>query len=137
LTFTTVASVDYDATTVTQHITVRVPRKVHLTLLNFANDEWTLTPYMLNRLNTLAGTITRDDDTHISISGYASSTGGAAHNVLLSRQRAAIVTKRLLANLRKDGATVALLRSLGHGAVNFVSSNSAAAANRRVSVSAW
>jgi outer membrane protein OmpA-like peptidoglycan-associated protein len=137
LTFATVASVDYDATTVTQHITVRVPRKVSLTLFNFANDESTLTPSMRNRLSTLAGTITRDDDTHISISGYASSTGGAAHNVLLSRQRAEIVTKRLLTNLQKDGATVALLRSLGRGATNFVSSNSAAAANRRVSVSAW
>jgi outer membrane protein OmpA-like peptidoglycan-associated protein len=137
LTFATVASVDYDATTVTEHITVRVPRKVHLTLFNFANDEWTLTPSMLNRLSNLAVTITRDDDTHISISGYASSTGGAAHNVLLSRERAVTVTKCLLANLQKDGATVALLRSLGHGAANFVSSNGAAAVNRRVSVSAW
>jgi outer membrane protein OmpA-like peptidoglycan-associated protein len=138
LSFATAASVDYAAaTTVTQRITVRVPAKVHLTLFDFANDEWALTPSMLNRLNVLARTIMRDDDTHISISGYASSTGGAAHNVLLSRNRAAVVTKYLLAGLKHDGATVAALRSLGHGAANFISPDSAAAANRRVSVYAW
>jgi len=138
LSFVTAASVDYPAaTTVTQHITVRVPAKVHLTLFDFANDEWALTPSMLNRLNVLARTIMRDDDTHISISGYASSTGGVAHNVLLSRKRAAVVTRYLLAGLKDDGATVAALRSLGHGAANFVSPDSAAAVNRRVSVYAW
>jgi outer membrane protein OmpA-like peptidoglycan-associated protein len=138
LSFATRASVDYAAaTTVTQRITVRVPARVHLTLFDFANDEWALTSSMLNRLNVLARTIMRDDDTHISISGYASSTGGAAHNDLLSRNRAAVVTKYLLAGLKHDGATVAALRSLGHGAANFVSPDSAAAANRRVSVYAW
>jgi hypothetical protein len=120
-----------------QHIAVLVPANVRLTLFDFANDKWTLTTSMRLRLKALALTIKRDFATHISVNGYASSTGAAAHNEFLSLRRAQIVTATLLADFKSVGVSVHVVHFAGHGATAFVSSDTAAPSNRRVSVYAW
>jgi outer membrane protein OmpA-like peptidoglycan-associated protein len=138
LSFTVAPSASYASSApVIENITVHLPANVRLTLLDFANNKSTLTSTMFNRLTTLARIVKRDDLTRLSINGYASSTGGAAHNQVLSLRRANVVTTTLLADLKVIGVTVNMFNSMGHGASTYVSSNTAAAANRRVSVYAW
>jgi outer membrane protein OmpA-like peptidoglycan-associated protein len=127
-------SSDASAGSITQHIAVRAPARVHLTLFDFANNKWTLTSSMKHRLQALAATIKRNGDTHININGYASSTGKTNHNEVLSRRRAAVVAKYLLAELHRIGATVTTFTVSGHGASVFVSTNTASSSNRRTSI---
>jgi outer membrane protein OmpA-like peptidoglycan-associated protein len=130
-------SSDASAISITQHIAVRAPANVHLTLFNFANNKWTLTSSMKHRLAVLAAKIKRNGDTHVNINGYASSTGKTNHNEVLSRRRAAVVAKYLLAELHRIGATVTSFTVSGHGATVFVSMNTAAGSNRRTSIYAY
>ena len=64
----------------------------------FANNSTEINPAFLNQIRQMAAFLKRYDTTTIQLQGYASKTGNAEHNLMLSKQRAANVRRALISN---------------------------------------
>jgi OOP family OmpA-OmpF porin len=105
-------------------------------LVNFPNNRTILTPATIRSLNALAARIVTDKDLHITVTGYASSTGPAAHNLALSNARAINVANYLRTELVHLGFKRFTIFTSGKGASGFVTADTKAAENRRVRINA-
>jgi outer membrane protein OmpA-like peptidoglycan-associated protein len=98
--------------------------------ITFANNSADINGAFYQTLNSVVIVLKKYDETMVKVAGYASSTGSASANLLLSQQRAASVSNYL----QMQGIAPARLANVGYGASNFISSDTTAAANRRVEI---
>lgn len=99
--------------------------------INFDTDKATLKPDGKAAVGEIAKALDADKTLKVAINGYTDNTGNDAHNVQLSKDRAAAV----LAALTASGIDKARLSSEGFGAQNPIADNSTEAGkaqNRRV-----
>jgi outer membrane protein OmpA-like peptidoglycan-associated protein len=87
--------------------------------LNFATDSATIAPESQGSLNELGQILGACTTTRVRIAGYTDSTGDAAHNKVLSEQRAQAVKAALVG----FGIDAARLDAAGFGPDNPVASN--------------
>ncbi len=126
----------YDAAVLAeQRITVAKGLPASLTL-TYANDSPALSAAAKTQLRQFAATIRARGLTIVDLAGYASSTGLAKRNQMLSAARAAVAATFLRSVLVASGVKVTgiTLNSVGRGATSFVVSPPTAAANRRVEI---
>lgn len=100
--------------------------------IHFAVDSDKLLPDSAPVLKMIAGGLIKNPNLKLAINGYTDSTGDAAHNVDLSKRRAAAVREVLVSQFGIDQAR---LTADGFGAQNPIGSNDTAdgrAQNRRV-----
>jgi len=101
--------------------------------ITFQNDRADIRSEFYNTLNSVAIVLKKFNKTTIKVAGYASSTGHAMHNQILSEQRAKSVADYLIS----QNIDPSRIMSVGLGARNFIASNSTAAGqarNRRVEI---
>lgn len=105
-----------------------------LDLEPFVNNTSTLTASMVVLLNQAAVGIKADKYHHVTMIGYASSTGTQTLNSALGAARAAVAATYLAHRLAALGVTGVTITTIGAGATNFAVADTAAAANRRTVV---
>jgi outer membrane protein OmpA-like peptidoglycan-associated protein len=101
--------------------------------ITFENDRADIRPQFYNTLNSVAIVLKKYNKTTVKVAGYASSTGTAQHNQILSEQRAQSVANYLVAQ-KIDGNR---LMAVGYGQRYPVASNAThegQARNRRVEI---
>jgi OmpA-OmpF porin, OOP family len=101
--------------------------------LKFDTGSAMLRPGSETQLNTIADTLKRCPDVHMTLSGYTDNTGNADQNLQLSQKRA----NSVMAELVRKGISADRLTAEGHGEESPLADNSTEAgrtANRRVSV---
>jgi len=101
--------------------------------LKFDPGSTKLRPESETQLNTMADTLKKCPDIHMTISGYTDNVGNADRNLQLSQRRANAV----MADLVGKGISADRLTAKGQGEENPIADNSTAAgraSNRRVSV---
>jgi OmpA-OmpF porin, OOP family len=96
----------------------------------FATDSAVIDPSALGQLAQVAARILSTPDASAVIHGYTDARGTPAHNLELSRRRAAAVRAALVAS----GVSAGSLVAVGHGARNDSHNPQVMAANRRVVV---
>jgi len=99
--------------------------------INFDIDKATLRPESMGTLNQIKSILTDNPDLRFEIDGHTDNTGNAAHNLVLSQQRADAVKARLVTM----GITSARLTTKGFGDTKPISDNGTPegkANNRRV-----
>ncbi len=99
--------------------------------INFDNDRATLKPESMGTLNMIVDILKNNPEIRFDIQGHTDSSGNAAHNLALSRQRAEAV-KQQLVSMAVDGAR---LSTNGLGDTKPIADNSSVegrANNRRV-----
>jgi outer membrane protein OmpA-like peptidoglycan-associated protein len=77
----------------------------------FANNSTEINPAFLNQIRQMASFLKRYETTTIQLQGYASKTGNAEHNLMLSKERAANVRRALISN----GITPSRINIVGYG----------------------
>ncbi len=100
--------------------------------ITFDTDSDRLRPESAGVLKMIAGALTKDPTLKVAINGYTDSTGDAAHNLDLSKRRAAAVRSVLVSQFGVSGSR---LTFDGFGASNPIGSNDTPAGrtqNRRV-----
>ncbi len=99
--------------------------------INFDNDKATLRPESMGTLNLVVDILKNNPDVGFEVQGHTDSSGGAAHNLALSQQRAEAVRQQLVAM----GVDPARLRAQGLGDTMPIGDNATPAGranNRRV-----
>jgi OmpA-OmpF porin, OOP family len=99
--------------------------------INFDVDKATITPQSMGTLNMIVKLMQDNPDLKFEVDGHTDNTGTAAHNLLLSQQRAAAVTAQLITM----GIDASRLSSKGFGDTKPLADNSSLegkANNRRV-----
>ncbi|MCO6441780.1 MAG: OmpA family lipoprotein [Nitrococcus mobilis] len=118
---------------------VSVTRQGDAIILNMPNnltfdiDSSSLKPAGANTLTGVAMVLKEYDQTGVNVVGHTDSTGGRAHNMTLSQQRADSVASSLII----QGVAANRIRSTGVGPDDPIASNSTAegrAQNRRVEI---
>ncbi|MGR5559105.1 OmpA family protein [Vibrio fortis] len=77
----------------------------------FANNSTEINPAFLNQIRQMASFLKRYETTTIQLQGYASKTGNAEHNLMLSKERAANVRRALISN----GIAPSRINIVGYG----------------------
>ena len=77
----------------------------------FANNSTEINPAFLNQIRHMASFLKRYETTTIQLQGYASKTGNAEHNLMLSKERAANVRRALISN----GIAPSRINIVGYG----------------------
>lgn len=101
--------------------------------ITFENDRADIRPHFYNTLNSVAVVLCKFNRTTVKVAGYASSTGSAEHNQILSEERAQAVANYLIAQ-RVDPNRI---MAVGYGERYPVASNKTLAGqarNRRVEI---
>lgn len=101
--------------------------------ITFETDSSSLTPSIRKELRALADNLSKYPDSNVQVIGHTDNTGTAAHNLDLSRQRAASVTQVLVNN----GISPNRITAIGRGEDQPVASNltpEGRAQNRRVEI---
>ena len=101
--------------------------------ITFAIDKAVIKPNFKPVLNSVAIVLKRFNDNYVKVAGYTSNTGSAAHNLQLSKRRAAAVRNYLYGH----GIAATRLVNVGYGEKYPIASNkskSGRAANRRVEI---
>ncbi|MBY7732329.1 OmpA family protein [Vibrio bathopelagicus] len=83
----------------------------------FANNSTEINPVFLGQIRQMAAFLKRYESTSIELQGYASKVGNAAHNLKLSKERAAHVKRALISN----GIQPSRVNIVGHGDSDFSS----------------
>ncbi|KAA8672419.1 OmpA family protein [Vibrio gigantis] len=83
----------------------------------FANNSTEINPVFLGQIRQMAAFLKRYESTSIELQGYASKVGNAAHNLKLSKERAAHVKRALNSN----GIQPSRVNIVGHGDSDFSS----------------
>jgi outer membrane protein OmpA-like peptidoglycan-associated protein len=99
--------------------------------INFDVDKATITPQSMGTLNMVIKLMQDNPDLKFEVDGHTDNTGTAAHNLVLSQQRAAAVMAQLVAM----GIDASRLTSKGFGDTKPIADNSTfdgKANNRRV-----
>lgn len=118
---------------------VSVTRQGDAIILNMPNnvtfdiDSSSLKPAGVNTLTGVAMVLKEYDQTGVNVVGHTDSTGGRAHNMTLSQQRADSVASSLIV----QGVAANRIRTAGAGPDDPIASNSTAdgrAQNRRVEI---
>lgn len=113
---------------------VRVGNDIKLIMpgnITFQNDRADIRPHFYNTLNSVTLVLNKFKNTTIRVAGYASNTGNAMHNQILSEQRARSVARYLVA----QGVNPNRVMTVGYGARYAVADNSTLegqSRNRRV-----
>ncbi len=101
--------------------------------VTFAIDKAIIKPEFKPVLNSVVIVLKKFNDNYVKIAGYTSNTGTAAHNLRLSKRRAAAVRNYLQA----QGIAAVRLVNVGYGEKYPIATNKTAvgrAANRRVEI---
>ncbi|KAB0303804.1 OmpA family protein [Vibrio fortis] len=77
----------------------------------FANNSTEINPAFLNQIRQMASFLKRYETTTIQLQGYASKTGNAEHNLILSKERASNVRRALISN----GIAPSRINIVGYG----------------------
>lgn len=77
----------------------------------FANNSTEINPAFLNQIRQMASFLKRYETTTIQLQGYASKTGNAEHNLMLSKERASNVRRALISN----GIAPSRINIVGYG----------------------
>lgn len=77
----------------------------------FANNSTEINPAFLNQIRQMASFLKRYETTTIQLQGYASKTGNAEHNLMLSKKRASNVRRALISN----GIAPSRINIVGYG----------------------
>jgi len=77
----------------------------------FANNSTEINPAFLSQIRQMAAFLKRYETTTIQLQGYASKTGNAEHNLMLSKERAANVRRALISN----GIAPSRINIVGYG----------------------
>lgn len=77
----------------------------------FANNSTEINPAFLSQIRQMAAFLKRYETTTIQLQGYASKTGNAQHNLILSKERAANVRRALISN----GIAPSRINIIGYG----------------------
>ena len=77
----------------------------------FANNSTEINPAFLNQIRQMASFLKRYETTTIQLQGYASKTGNAEHNLMLSKERASNVRRALISN----GIAPSRINIIGYG----------------------
>ncbi len=99
--------------------------------INFDIDKSTIRPESMGTLNMIVNVLKENPDVKFEIGGHTDNTGTAAHNLILSQQRADAVKDQLL----KMGVDASRLTAKGYGNTKPISDNTTLegkANNRRV-----
>jgi outer membrane protein OmpA-like peptidoglycan-associated protein len=102
----------------------------------FANNSWVLSASSKSQLHTLAVGVRAHGLTSLTITGYASSTGGSSNNNVLGIHRANSTATYLKGLLAQLGVKKMSISVSGKGASNFVTYPSTNADNRRTNIRA-
>jgi outer membrane protein OmpA-like peptidoglycan-associated protein len=100
----------------------------------FANNSWLIRTSDKGRITSLAATIKANDLTHVTITGYASSTGVSAHNNVLGTERADVAASFLKELLAKLDVNQVRIACAGKGASHFAVFPTTKAGNRRTTI---
>lgn len=101
--------------------------------VTFATNSANIAPNFYYSLNEIAKVLVQYPESRILVNGYTDSTGGDAHNQVLSEKRANSVANYLAA----QGVAANRITAVGYGKANPIASNTTEAgkqANRRVEV---
>jgi outer membrane protein OmpA-like peptidoglycan-associated protein len=128
----TATSKDGRTSTVVLHYKVVTPTAA--TVLYFANNSWVLTAQSVAKLNGLASAISADHLSHVTLSGFASSTGSSARNSVLGSERALTAWTYLEARLKVLNVNGVTAHVAGYGASDFNVRPYSAAGNRRTEI---
>jgi OOP family OmpA-OmpF porin len=99
--------------------------------INFDTDKASIRPDGMPAVDEITKLLKTDPTLRLAIEGHTDDTGNAAHNQMLSTQRAEAVVQTLV----KDGIDAKRLRAAGHGATQPLADNkdeAGRAKNRRV-----
>ncbi len=114
----------------------RVGKSIRLIMpgdITFENDRADIRSNFYNTLNSVAIVLKKFDKSNVKVAGYASGSGEAMHNQVLSEKRAKSVAKYLTA----QGVSSGRIMAVGYGARFPVASNATLggqAKNRRVEI---
>ncbi|MBW3696977.1 OmpA family protein [Vibrio sp. T187] len=92
---------------------VKTSQKMQLHVL-FANNSTEVNPVFLTQIREMAGFLKQYSSTSIELQGYASKTGKASHNLMLSKERANNVKQALIGN----GISHTRIKIVGYGDEN-------------------
>jgi outer membrane protein OmpA-like peptidoglycan-associated protein len=108
------------------------PRFTDTTSVFFPVDSFYVSTPGLNALEQLAHSIVGHHETQVVIMGFASVSGEASHNLVLSQERANVVALILQRDVRSLGSDKINVVSVGRGAVAFLPPSPNSFNNRRV-----